>query len=214
MEPKRFNLHGQILNVSVNHILPFCDLTRNTQNELELSIDLELLKTAEKYFNFTANLINQKQDWGLIDSKGLWTGSTGSVVNRVSCSFCVFISNYAYNRMFFQTSQLAICSMDISYERSEVVDFSHFILENEIIFASQTPGISSTHQWLLGAAFQFPLWLLILFTFCLLCICLRLTHFPVSSIAPTLIALFFRQACMRIVRKLCSCKLKSVFLNI
>ena len=46
-------------------------------------MELELLKLFEKHFNFHANLVDGKNDWGNVIN-GTWNGIVGQVANGAS----------------------------------------------------------------------------------------------------------------------------------
>ena len=66
-------------------MIPFCDIHRkeNGQIEAKFSVEIELLRLLEKYFNFRSHFIDSHQVWGNIEN-GTWTGNVGLVYNKVS----------------------------------------------------------------------------------------------------------------------------------
>lgn len=47
------------------------------------SVKFELLKLLETRFNFQSHLIDEQRNWGVYQGNGTWTGSVGSVLNKV-----------------------------------------------------------------------------------------------------------------------------------
>ena len=135
------------------------------------SIELQLLKTLEQKFNFRSNLIDHKHDWGVRVNES-WTSAIGSVQINLS--------------------QFGICAIVQSYERSKVVDFSNFIIQNEVVFISQSPSIDN-RNWLAVQPFQTSLWLSIILTILIVNVFLAILKFSKNGAILCLIAVYLKQ---------------------
>src|SRR5690625_4105170 len=71
---------------------PHCYLASNGSEEIlveqKFSIELEMLHTAEKRFNFRSKLVNANQSWGYLTTQDR-TGLIHMVVNQVSKSMVI-----------------------------------------------------------------------------------------------------------------------------
>ena len=74
-----------------------------------------------------------------------------------------------------------MCEFTITQARLEVVDFSRFILQNEITFMSQSPGLKK-RPWLVASPFEWYLWMIILITILFLSTISYLLHNNVKRI--------------------------------
>lgn len=84
VKSKSCNLNGSRLTVSVNRDLPFCDLDyRDGKYVMKASVEFEMLTILSKKFNFVYDIIYANQSWGTIEN-GLWVGSVGHLINKVS----------------------------------------------------------------------------------------------------------------------------------
>lgn len=81
--------------------LPFCDISTNENGETKtkISLEIEILHSFERRFNFTSSLVNANQDWGILVNNS-WTGVIGHILNGVNGIFYSFKTNFFINCFF------------------------------------------------------------------------------------------------------------------
>ncbi|KAI2800319.1 hypothetical protein BLOT_013847 [Blomia tropicalis] len=138
----------KIYNVSVNQWIPFCDLDHSdpTQVKLKFSAESEILKLMEWYYQIKFNLIDCKGDWGM-NFNGTWTGALGQVYYKV-----------------INQSDIAMCGMTNTPERSAIVDFTHVIYENKLTFMLQNADYWY-NDWIYARSFSKVTWILLFSTY-------------------------------------------------
>lgn len=107
--PKKCQLNGRTLKVSVHSIPPFCSLAFNFNNKstqfswkINDILDSTLLKILQKRFNFKSELIDTKRVFGYLDSvSGKWNGTVGLLANGVRI-FIILI--FLFIKLFFVDS--------------------------------------------------------------------------------------------------------------
>lgn len=167
------NLNGVSLNVSASHWLPYCDIVKKPSGQLVLkfSMEGELIKELEDKFNFTINLIDGNNSWG-IRRNGSWTGMMKKVIEG--------------------SSDLGICGFSITRNRLRFSDFSRFISQDEVIFMMQKPGLSK-RDWIATEPFPQDIWLPLFGSILVLAGMIHLTEPQVKSVILKLFGIFINQ---------------------
>lgn len=86
-------------------------------------MELRFLELLQKRFNFTANLVDGKNSWGLLTKDGKWSGTIGDVFN--------------------EKSTFGLCEVGLSLERMTVVTYSEHLFIDEKGFISKSPKMKS-----------------------------------------------------------------------
>lgn len=156
----RCNLNSILYNVSVNYDQPFCLFTHHgKQIEKQYSVEMNLLATLEKQYNFRSQLVDENQSWGILIN-GTWSGSLGDVQSGIT--------------------QIGLCDISVSEERSTVVDFSRFIYQNELTFITHCPGLIQD-VWIIGKPLENSIWFCIANTILILsCILILMSHSKIT----------------------------------
>jgi len=144
-------------------MIPFCDIAKDEETgeiRTQYSLEIQILDSLKKRFNFTAALTNANQDWGILIN-GSWTGVMGQVLNKASlCTVCI-VSILNLNILFPpQTTQMGICGISQTKEREKYVDFTRYIYLNALTFVSRSPGLAK-REWIVAHPFQPLIWVLI-----------------------------------------------------
>lgn len=84
---------------------------------------MRFLELLERRFNFTANLVDGKNIWGLLTKDGRWRGTIGDVFNG--------------------KSTFGLCEVGRVMERLKVVTFSEHLFIDEKGFISKSPKMKS-----------------------------------------------------------------------
>ncbi|KAH9390639.1 hypothetical protein TYRP_022875 [Tyrophagus putrescentiae] len=136
------NFNWTVLNVSVNHYIPNCEVIRHPvqllnndhkykkqlysninskHNIISISggFEIEILKALEAKYHFTSHYIDGRQMWGVRQQNGSWDG----MVKQIQDNDC----------------QVALCSTSRTLERMAVVDYSETTHLDEITFVSLWP---------------------------------------------------------------------------
>lgn len=101
--------------------MPYCIYRKASNGKYvgQYSVDLELLHILEKRFNFRSNLLHSNDNWAQIVN-GSWTGVVGNIVNGIS--------------------QIGMCMLSFTPERSRVIDFTTFTFIDQTTFISSSPS--------------------------------------------------------------------------
>ena len=83
-----FSINNTLSNVNDFFIfqnLPFCDLYTDENGKIQtrFSFEIEILNSYQRRFNFTSNLIDANQDWGIL-MLGQWTGAMAHILDGVN----------------------------------------------------------------------------------------------------------------------------------
>lgn len=119
--------------------------------DADKSVDLLLVETMAKKWNFTYEFVNSGQDWGTYKNQ-TWTGTVR-----------LLMDGYA---------DVGTCAMSTTFLRHKVIDFSFYIFMDHIAFILQHPK-TSTNKNILIQPFRWELWLAIWFSFIIVWILIK-----------------------------------------
>lgn len=151
-----------------------------------ISIEGQLLGMLQAYFHFQVNLLDNHRNWNT---------SIERVLNKVSLYFpfanC-FI--WLWSTFLLQTSNLALCFLSISEERSKSFDFTKFTFINELTFILHSPGVKR-QDWLPVKPFHWTVWALVFASILLLVKAFRVLSrkYPNCGNFYTLLSIIFKQ---------------------
>ena len=119
------------------------------------SAEIEILKALEQKFLFRSNLIYAFNSWGSYSNDTWRNGLIRDVVMGIS--------------------QIGICCITIDFERYKFVDYTSYIYVESIKIISSLPKLQQ-NNWALIGPFSLSVWLLLVVSFILIYITLKLSQ--------------------------------------
>lgn len=131
------------------------------------SIEFLLMGLLSKKYNFQTKLIYANQTWGSFDGVR-WTGSTGLVYHKVN--ILALKINIKFKQSFMiQKTELGMCGITKSLERSENFDITYFTFLDTKSFLSRY-GSLKPRTWIAMNPFTIVVWTFIFGTLVLVTI--------------------------------------------
>lgn len=143
------------------------------------SLEIELLTFLQRKFNFQANFIDNREDWGNWVN-GSWTGSVGLVHNG--------------------TAHFGMCKVSQTLQRFEDFDFSQPIFTDDLTFMVQSAGTEKSIQQVLRS-FDRSVWACAVLSLVSLVVLLKLVSPSISVLKMIFIFLgiAFRQGMLTLI---------------